>query len=165
MSADTDRGAGPVVFVSNRGPVQYDRADGERTSGRGGGGLVTALSGLAGRLDDAVWVCGTATDEDEAVAREHEGKAFEAGDEKGGLLVRMVETDAEQRQKFYTVIANPLLWFVQHYLWPLSDSPDITKRETDAFENGYVPINTRFAEVVAEEVAARGGDVTVMVQD
>jgi trehalose 6-phosphate synthase len=157
--------SGPVVFVSNRGPVQFDREDGERTAGRGGGGLVTALSGLAGRLEDAVWVCGTATDEDEEVARENDGKAFEAGEGKESLLVRMVETDAEQRQKFYTVIANPLLWFVQHYLWPLVDAPDITKREIDAFENGYVPINTRFAEVVAEEVEARGGDVTVMVQD
>ena len=166
MSEASDRKTGPVVFLSNRGPVQYDRGeDGERTTGRGGGGLVTALSGLAGRLDDAVWVCGTATDEDEEVARENDGKAFEAGDEKDSLLVRMVETDPEQRQKFYTVIANPLLWFVQHYLWPLVDAPDITKREIDAFENGYVPINTRFAEVVAEEVAARGGEVTVMVQD
>ncbi|HEX2048864.1 MAG TPA: trehalose-6-phosphate synthase [Acidimicrobiales bacterium] len=161
----TDGTTGPVVFLSNRGPVQYDREAGERTTGRGGGGLVTALSGLAGRLDDAVWVCGTATEEDAAVAREHEGKAFEAGDGDDGLLVRMVETDPEQRQKFYTVIANPLLWFVQHYLWPLVDAPDITKRETDAFDNGYVPINTRFAEVVAEEVEARGGQVTVMVQD
>ncbi|MDQ3896684.1 MAG: trehalose-6-phosphate synthase [Actinomycetota bacterium] len=154
-----------VVFVSNRGPVQYDREDGERTVGRGGGGLVTALSGLAGRLDDSVWVCGTSTDEDAEVAREHDGKAFRAGDEDGALLVRMVDNDPEQREKFYTVIANPLLWFVQHYLWALSDAPDITKRELDAFDNGYVPVNARFAEAVAEEVEARGGDVTVMVQD
>ncbi|MDQ4069394.1 MAG: trehalose-6-phosphate synthase [Actinomycetota bacterium] len=161
----TDEGPGPVVFVSNRGPVQYERVDGERAAGRGGGGLVTALSGLAGRLEDAVWVCGTSTDEDEAVAREHGGKAFKAGDQEGDLVVRMVETDPEERRKFYTVIANPLLWFVQHYLWALSDAPDITKREIDAFDTGYVPVNARFADAVAEEVESRGGDVTVMVQD
>jgi trehalose 6-phosphate synthase len=152
---------GPVVFLSNRGPVEYDREDGERTTGRGGGGLVTALSGLAGRLDDAVWVFGVSTEEDAAVAREHEGKAFEVDD----FVIRIVETDEEQRRKFYTVIANPLLWFVQHYLWPLSDAPDITRREVDAFDNGYVPVNECFADAVAEEVEARGGDVTVMVQD
>jgi trehalose 6-phosphate synthase len=77
----------------------------------------------------------------------------------------MVETDPDQYQKYYSIIANPLLWFVQHYLWPLSDSPDITRRELDAFEEGYVPVNARFAEVVAEEVEARGGSATVMVQD
>ncbi|MFP5317698.1 MAG: trehalose-6-phosphate synthase [Acidimicrobiia bacterium] len=154
-----------VIFLSNRGPVQYDRADGERTSSRGGGGLVTALSSLAGRLDHSVWVCGALTDEDAEVARENGGKAFTVGGEDGELSVRMVETDEDARQKFYTVIANPLLWFIQHYLWALSDAPDITSRETDAFHNGYVPVNEAFADAVAEEVDRLGGDVTVMVQD
>ncbi len=154
----------PVIFLSNRGPVQYGRSDGERTATRGGGGLVTALSGLAGHLGDALWVCGAMTDEDVAVAREHDG-AFMVGERHEGLLVRMVETDPDARQKFYSVIANPLLWFIQHYLWALSDAPDITRREVDAFENGYVPVNDRFADAVAEEVDRRGGRATVMVQD
>jgi trehalose 6-phosphate synthase len=161
----TASGAGPVVFLSNRGPVQYDRTDGERTTSRGGGGLVTALSGLAGRLDDTVWVCGALTEEDAAVAREHDGAAFRAGEEEGDLLIRMVELDPEAQRKFYTVIANPLLWFVQHYLWALSDAPDITTVETDAFDNGYATVNAAFADAVIEEVEARGGEVTVMVQD
>ncbi len=163
MGADSnDR----VVFVSNRGPVQYERADGERTSSRGGGGLVTALSALAGRLDESVWVCGAMSDEDVEVARENGGKAFTVGEGDDELAVRMVETDEDARQKFYTVIANPLLWFVQHYLWALSDAPDITRREIDAFENGYVPNNAAFAEAAADEVdRLGGGDVTVMVQD
>ena len=167
----------PVIFVSNRGPVEYGCADGERTSQRGGGGLVSALSGLAGHLDDAVWVCGALTDEDAVVAREHEGKGFRigaggednardtGGDTGENLLVRMVEVDPEQQRKFYTVIANPLLWFVQHYLWGLAHAPDITRDEWDAFDNGYVPVNSRFADVVAEEVESRGGNATVMVQD
>ena len=38
----------PLIIVSNRGPAQFDRdADGERVISRGGGGLVTALTGLA----------------------------------------------------------------------------------------------------------------------
>lgn len=161
MTVDDD---GPVIFVSNRGPIQYERVEGERTEKRGGGGLVTALSSLAGRLSDAVWVCGALTAEDAAVAGEHSGKAFRVGG-RHDLVVRMVEVDPEAQRRFYTIIANPLLWFVQHYLWALSDSPDITGREVDAFENGYVPVNQAFADVVAEEVEARGGRATVMVQD
>ena len=35
-----------LVIASNRGPIVYGRSDGQRTARRGGGGLVTALSGL-----------------------------------------------------------------------------------------------------------------------
>ena len=161
----------PVVLVSNRGPVEYGRDGSGRTTKRGGGGLVTALSGLAGRLDDVVWVCGALTDEDAAVSKERGGKAFEPERGPGeheasaGLKVRMVDLDADQQHRFYNVISNPLLWFIQHYLWGMSTAPDITDVETDAFANGYVPVNEAFAEAVIEEVEARGGHATVMVQD
>jgi len=37
----------PLIIVSNRGPVTYDRDEsGARVERRGGGGLVTALRGL-----------------------------------------------------------------------------------------------------------------------
>jgi trehalose 6-phosphate synthase len=165
--AEVASGAGqdPVILVSNRGPVEYSREDGERTAERGHGGLVTALSGLAAHLDDAVWVCAALSEEDVAVAREHDGRTFEVEDGGPGLLLRMVELDSDAQQKFYAVISNPLLWFIQHYLWDLSDTPDITRREVDAFDNGYAPVNAAFADAVVEEVEARGGRATVMVQD
>jgi trehalose 6-phosphate synthase len=167
--ADALEGLGkePLILVSNRGPLQYTRDDdGERTVKPGHGGLVTALAGLADHLDDAVWVCAALSDEDAAVAREHDGAAFEPEGGSGpGMRVRMVELDPDVQHKFYAVIANPLLWFVQHYLWDLGDTPDITRREVEAFANGYVPVNARFADAVAEEVQARGGRATVMVQD
>ena len=38
-----------LVIVSNRGPAQFEREpDGERRVARGGGGLVTALTGPGG---------------------------------------------------------------------------------------------------------------------
>ena len=172
MADEAERGdqqeddrAVPVILVSNRGPVEYGRTDGERSSKRGSGGLVTALSGLAGRLDDVVWVCGALSDEDAVVSKERGGKAFEPEDDKSGLKVRMVELDADEQYKFYNVISNPLLWFIQHYLWGMSTAPDITDVETDAFANGYVPVNRAFADAVVEEVEARGGRATVMIQD
>jgi trehalose 6-phosphate synthase len=154
----------PLVIVSNRGPVAYEQKNGERTAERGKGGLVTALAGLATHFDGAVWVCAAFGEEDAAVAQEHGGKAFELED-AGGLRVRMLELDEEARDKFYAVISNPLLWFIQHYLWDLSDSPNITRHENDAFENGYAPINAQFADAVAEEVEALGSRAIVMIQD
>src|SRR5215203_675695 len=54
----------PVVLVSHRGPVSFHRDQtGARTASRGAGGLVTALTGLASSLPDAVWVCAATTNE------------------------------------------------------------------------------------------------------
>ncbi|CAN5135542.1 glycosyltransferase family 20 protein [soil metagenome] len=159
----------PMILVSHRGPIQFAQDDdGRRSAERGGGGLVTALSGLAGDLDEAHWVCAALTDEDAAVADEHDGKAFALDDHvegSDGLQLRMVTTEAEAHDRFYSIIANPLLWFIQHELWNRPDSPDLTAREHDAFEHGYAVVNRRFAEVVAEEVEACGGQATVMVHD
>jgi trehalose 6-phosphate synthase len=55
----------PLVLVSNRGPVTFG-PNGEVR--RGGGGLVTALTGLASHRD-AVWIASAMTDEDLAGAR------------------------------------------------------------------------------------------------
>ncbi len=161
------KGRGAVILVSNRGPVEYHRRDGEITAERGSGGLVTALMGLVRHLDDAVWICAPSTDEDREVARQHEAGAFGLDDDDTttGLQVRMLELDPDAQHKYYAIIANPLLWFIQHHLWDLTYSPEITRREVDAFDNGYAVINGQFADCVAEEVEARGGQATVMVHD
>ncbi|MEW6471253.1 MAG: trehalose-6-phosphate synthase [Actinomycetota bacterium] len=156
-----------VILVSNRGPVQYgrDAGTGERTATRGAGGLVTALSGLGRHLDDGVWVCAAMSDEDAVVARQSPEGLYppELGDDR--LRVRLVALDPQAQDDFYTVIANPLLWFIQHHLYDLKSAPNITRREIDAFESGYAEVNRRFADVVADEVDAAGGDAIVMVHD
>jgi trehalose 6-phosphate synthase len=154
-----------IILVSNRGPVQYGREDGERTASRGAGGLVTALSGLGRHLQDGVWVCAAMSDEDVVVADEAPNGLCppELGDDD--LRVRMVALDPAAQDDFYTVISNPLLWFVQHYLYDLKSGPNITRREIDAFEHGYAAVNRRFAEVVVEEVEAAGGKAVVMLHD
>ena len=45
--------------------------------------------------------------------------------------------------RFYNVIANPILWFIQHYLWDLSNAPDIRREEADAWDYGYRVVNAR----------------------
>ncbi|MDQ6798876.1 MAG: trehalose-6-phosphate synthase, partial [Actinomycetota bacterium] len=102
----------PLVLVSNRGPVEYSRDGGERTSKPGKGGLVTALAGLSSHFEDVVWICAALSEEDAAVAREHNGAAFDLDRGGPGMRLRMVELDPEMQHRFYAVISNPLLWFV-----------------------------------------------------
>jgi trehalose 6-phosphate synthase len=68
------------------------------------------------------------TDEDVAVAGEGDGPV---GIEVDGISydVCMVASDTVAYDRFYNVIANPILWFIQHYLWDLSNAPDIRQDE------------------------------------
>ena len=154
-----------MILVSNRGPVEYGTGpDGSPTARRGGGGLVTALSGLAA-LTDAVWVCNAITDEDRMVARQHAGRAFTVEERRRCHLVRMVGTDPAEYHRFYSIVANPMLWFIQHALWDLSNAPDITANEIEAFHSGYVPVNEALAAAVVEELDRVGPGATVMIHD
>src|SRR5205814_5048627 len=128
------------------------------------GGLVTALTGLASHRD-AVWVASTMSEGDAIKAREHAGKAFTVHSPQGGeYAVRLVESDSDAYDRFYNIIANPMLWFIQHYLWDLSNAPDIRRNETEAFEFGYNAVNEDLARAVLEEIDGVENPV-VMVHD
>jgi trehalose 6-phosphate synthase len=151
----------PLVLVSNRGPVTYQE---DGSIKRGTGGLVTALIGLASHRD-AIWIASAMTDQDVAVAEEHGGKPFEVEAPEGGSFrVRFVASDAEAYDRFYNIIANPMLWFIQHYLWDLSNAPDIRRHEVVAFEEGYQRVNRDLAEAVIDEIEGQDEPV-VMVHD
>ena len=82
----------------------------------------------------------------------------------GEYRVRLVASDAEAYDRFYNVFANPMLWFIQHYLWDLSNAPDIRRHEVEAFEFGYNVVNEDLARAVLEEIDGRDEPV-VMVHD
>ena len=151
----------PFVLVSNRGPVTFDDDGAVR---RGTGGLVTALTGLASHRR-AVWVASAMTDGDVARAREAGDRAFSVhAPGGGGYDVRLVESSPDAYDRFYNIFANPMLWFIQHYLWDLSNAPDISRNEIEAFEYGYNVVNEDLANAVLEEIDGRPEPV-VMVHD
>jgi trehalose 6-phosphate synthase len=153
--------ANPLVLVSNRGPVTFEPGGEVR---RGTGGLVTALTGLASHRD-VTWIASAMTDEDVAVAEHHGGHAFPVRAPDGGeYRVKLVASDAEAYDRFYNIIANPMLWFIQHYLWDQSNAPDIRLHETEAFEFGYNVVNEDLARAVLEEIDGVQEPV-VMVHD
>ncbi len=104
-----------LIVVSNRGPVTYRRDDaGNRVASRGGGGLVTALRGLL-EHHDVTWIAAATTDEDRRVAEEGNGE------------VSFVTIDPDVYDRYYNVVANPMIWFVQHQLWSRGLRPDVDR--------------------------------------
>jgi len=149
----------PLILVSNRGPATFE--DGQAK--RGGGGLVTALQGLVHHRQ-AVWVASAMSDEDTRVSEEHGGKSFEVELDGDVYRVRLVASDPDAYDGFYNVVANPMLWFIQHYLWDLSNAPDIRRHEVEAYEDGYCAVNADLARAVLDEVEGHD-DAVIMLHD
>jgi trehalose 6-phosphate synthase len=153
-----------LVLVSNRGPATFERdEDGSLIPVRGGGGLVTALTGLVHHRE-AVWIASAMTEEDLEVSGEHEGRSFDVELEGVSYRIRLVTSDDEAYDRFYNVVANPLLWFIQHYLWDLSNAPNIGRAEVEAYEDGYCIVNEDLANAVLEETEGEERAV-VMLHD
>jgi trehalose 6-phosphate synthase len=151
----------PLVLVSNRGPVTF-HAGGEIQ--RGSGGLVTALTGLASHRE-ALWIASAMNEHEAEASRANRGRSFPVRSPAGGeYQVRLVVSDPEAYDRFYNIFANPMLWFIQHYLWDLSNAPDIRRNEVDAFEFGYNAVNEDLALAVIEELEGASEPV-VMVHD
>jgi trehalose 6-phosphate synthase len=153
--------SGTLVLVSHRGPVTFDE---QGNAQRGSGGLVTALTGLASHRE-ARWIASAMSDNDAEVARAHGGRAFSVHMPGGGEYhLRLVVSDPQAYDRFYNVFANPMLWFIQHYLWDLSNAPDIRREEIEAFEFGYNVVNEDLARAVVDELGDEPEPV-VMVHD
>src|SRR5215217_4034187 len=144
-----------LIVVSNRGPVTYGSGpDGERVARRGGGGLVTALRSLVS-LHDVTWIASAMSDEDRAVAAENGAGAIEERARDGSpFRLRLVAHDQVAYDWFYNVVANPMLWFLQHYLWELAYDPTIDVALQNAWDDGYARVNRTFADAVLEELTA-----------
>ena len=154
-----------LIVVSNRGPVLYDRVEGgDRVARRGGGGLVTALRSLV-EHHDVTWIASAMSDEDRAVA---EGAPDEPLVEiaRGGASyrLRLVAHDPASYDWYYNVIANPMLWFIQHYLWGLASAPNVDHGLHHAWNEGYVAVNRGFADAVVAELE-REPDAAVFFHD
>jgi trehalose 6-phosphate synthase len=153
-----------LIVVSNRGPITYGRDGGKRTARRGGGGLVTALRSLVIQ-HDVTWIASTMSDEDRVVHDENDGEAFEETARDGtSFRLRFVAHDEHAYDWYYNVVANPMLWFLQHHLWGLAYEPVIDHGFHHAWNEGYVAVNRAFAEAVVDELD-RDPDAAVFFHD
>lgn len=151
----------PLIVVSNRGPVGFSiDEDNKLQIQRSGGGLVTALRGLAQNIN-ITWIA-SAID----TLEKEWGHGKIALDEEGHPInLHLVPLDEDVYNGYYNVISNPLLWFLQHSMWDFISGPTITRETWQAWEQGYVEANRQFALIVAEHIKAAPGRALVMLQD
>ena len=150
-----------LIIAANRAPVTLDRAeDGTFQVQRGGGGLVTALTDLCRHADDATWIACARTAAD---AEWQRGRVTLRDDLR--VRVQFLSPDEAAYEGYYNVIANPLLWFLQHSMWDVPRTPVIDRDTWEAWEHGYCAINRQFAGAIAQRVRETSRPTLVMLQD
>ncbi|MDI6856926.1 MAG: trehalose-6-phosphate synthase [Dehalococcoidia bacterium] len=159
-----ERSSRRLVVASHRGPIEYYRDRSRHLRARhGSGGLVTALTGLA-PLVDLSWVAAAMTEADREVAARHGARArVSLG--TGKCWLRFVTIPEETYDLHYSIVSNPILWFVQHSLCDEFRSPEMQRQLPRAWEEGYLPVNRLFAQAVAKELQGSQSSPFVMVQD
>ena len=152
-----------LIIASNRGPVQFDlQADGSVAAQRGSGGMVTALLATASTVP-ITWVAAAMTEGDRLVVSQAKGELLEVPGED--ILVKLVTVPNPVYQRHYYVFCNPLLWFIQHFMWNTPRTPNIGRAVYEAWESGYAPVNQAIADAIVEEAKLRGQTPVVLLQD
>jgi trehalose 6-phosphate synthase len=76
----------------------------------------------------------------------------EAASDGALYRLRFVDHDPQAYDLYYNVVSNPVLWFAQHYLWGLAESPNVDQGLHQAWTEGYVSVNRSFADAVVAEL-------------
>jgi len=139
-------------------------AGGELQARRGSGGVVTALSGLTSQIE-FTWIASAMGEGDRRVAEANGGKAIRSPLAGQQVSVRYVTTGRRAYHKYYNIICNPLLWFLQHYMWSSAYTPRVDHAIYDAWESGYVEVNREFADAIVDEARSTPKRPLVMIHD
>jgi trehalose 6-phosphate synthase len=155
----------PLILLSNRGPVEHRLTrDGQLQARRGAGGVATALGALT-RYVDFTWVASAMGEADRAAAAAANGGSIRSPLRGHRLNLRYVVAPEGAYRKYYNIFCNPVLWFLQHYMWSSPYTPNIDETIHDAWTNGYLPVNRAFADAVVAEAKDHAAPPYVMVHD
>ncbi len=142
-----------LIIATNRGPVSFAAsADGTLRPRRGSGGLVTAL-GQVGQHVPVTWVAAAMSEGDRRAAADSKLLRRASGGDDA-IRLRFASVERSVYEQAYNVIANPLLWFLQHQMWNMPERPVIDASTMRAWERGYLAMNEAFATAVLAQ--ARG---------
>ena len=167
-----------LILVSNRDPVEHHMPEGHRREQgaasrrniirpeprRGSGSVATAYGSLA-QAFPFTWVSSAMGEGDRQVEASSVGLGVKSQLPGHQISLRYVVAPRRAYHKYYNIICNPLLWFLQHYLWNPPYNPTVDANIHDAWENGYVPVNEAFARVVVDEARTSRKPPVIMGHD
>ena len=143
-----------LILASNRGPVEhYVAPDGRAEARRGSGGIVTALNSLA-QTAPFTWVASAMGEGDRLVANTARDSSCKSPLPGHKIDLRYVVTPRRVYHKYYNILCNPLLWFLQHYMWNPPYNPNVDASVHDAWQSGYIPVNQGFAQEIVAQARA-----------
>ena len=158
-------GQRPLIVASNRGPLEFHLTpDGDLRPRRGSGAIVTALNSLTQNFE-FTWVANAMGEGDRRATELAEGGRIRSPLLNQQVSVRYVVTPRRVYHKFYNILCNPLLWFLQHYMWSSPYTPNVDSVVYDAWETGYRPVNQAFSEAIIAEAAQASAPPIVMLHD
>lgn len=154
-----------LFFVSNRGPVEFRFTDsGNLQSQRSGGGLMTSLVN-ASQNTEMVWFSSAMGEGDRRATINSQGEKIALTSMGAKLFVHFIVSPRNVYHKYYNIFCNPLLWFLQHYMWNPPYTPNIDAKVYDAWDNGYVNVNKAFASSIINEIKKDSRPSVIMTQD
>ncbi|MDP3066149.1 MAG: trehalose-6-phosphate synthase, partial [Methanobacteriaceae archaeon] len=154
-----------LIIASNRGPVEFQKDEkGKITMKRGAGGLVSTLLPLMETVN-GTWVASAMSLVDAEVAGKYPENRVPITEDDFKFWVPFVVVDKERYEYFYSVISNPLLWFVQHYMWNTPYTPEIDENIHKAWKTGYEYVNKLFSRKIIEEANRNEKKPLIIIQD
>jgi trehalose 6-phosphate synthase len=114
---------------------------------------------------DFTWVASAMSEGDRIVSDNGRGPGRKSPLPGHKINIRYVVTPRRVYHKYYNILCNPLLWFLQHYMWNSPYNPNVDASVHDAWQEGYVPVNHTFAQAVVQEALEKPQPPIVMVHD
>jgi len=127
---------------------------------KGSGGLITGLSGAV-KYNDVTWISCAQTPHD---VEFYEGYASLI-DQDNDIHIKYIQVDPQTYDDYYNVIANPLIWFLQHSMWNVPSEPVIDHTTWKAWNEGYLTVNRLFADEITRQISKKNTKTLVMLQD
>jgi trehalose 6-phosphate synthase len=164
LAKENDRKQFPdwnIIIASNRGPIEnIENQQGNIVQQKGSGGLITGLSGAV-KHNDITWISCAQTPHDVTFS---EGYASLTNNDED-IYIKFIPIEQQTYDDYYNVIANPLIWFLQHSMWNVPSDPVIDHTTWRAWNEGYLKVNRVFADEITKQVNKLDGKTLVMLQD
>ncbi len=154
-----------LFLVSNRGPIEYIiTPGGQLQARRTSGGVIGTLTQIS-QHTSITWVASAMGEGDRRAVETSGGAALRSPLPRQKMAVKFVVVPRRVYHKYYNVICNPLLWFLQHHMWNPPYTPNVDGAVYDSWQNGYVLMNRSFAEALIAEAPKAPTPPVVMIQD